>query len=270
MFKGECPSCEETMVIAAHQSLRGWTCPKCEAIFIPGLEAKKIRRMYEHTSARPLGDFGAACKTRVMAERRRYLDQLTQVYEREYLQDVLRGYIDEGGARFAICLIDADHFKQVNEKYGYAVGDRVLVDIVGAVVGAVRDADIVGRYGGEEFIVIFEAVGDSPTFVAERIVSSVRNIEVSLNDGENSVIRPRVSVGVSIFPDHIAEFAEQLKTKEADGETTASPDAIMKLLIREANSALKVAKETGKDKFVLYDPDSVPLIGEQESIATRT
>ena len=250
MFNFRCPYCKEVMIDVAKQSVRGWTCPKCETILIPGHEAKKIRRMYERTTAKPLGEFGAACKDRILAERKRYLDPLTGVFSRPYVQDIIRACIEDGAARFALCLVDADNFKNINDTFGYAVGDKALVEIARALEGAVRDADTVARYGGEEFVIVFESSGDSASFVGERIVSSVRERKFEMDDQE---VCPTVSAGVAIFPDHIVD--------RLDG-VTDTEQALMEL-IRTANSALKIAKTTGKNKFVMFE-ESIPLIGNHE------
>lgn len=82
-------------------------------------------------------------------------DELTGAYNRRYLLEMLhheKNRTDRGGPSFCVCLFDLDHFKQINDNYGHAVGDEVLKTFVGAVQPLLRTTDFFARYGGEEFL----------------------------------------------------------------------------------------------------------------------
>ncbi|RZT41804.1 GGDEF domain-containing protein [Cupriavidus agavae] len=85
-------------------------------------------------------------------------DQLTRVFNRRYLDEALIDAL-AGQSAFSIILLDVDRFKSINDNHGHQVGDRVLVEMAERIVGAKRPADIVGRWGGEEFLIICPDTG---------------------------------------------------------------------------------------------------------------
>ncbi len=87
-------------------------------------------------------------------------DGLTGVYNRRHLTAVLEKQVRVAtdGSPLSIVMIDVDHFKAVNDRYGHAVGDQVLVDLARQLTGSVRESDLVARYGGEEFVVVLPGV----------------------------------------------------------------------------------------------------------------
>ncbi|WP_350299043.1 GGDEF domain-containing response regulator [Peribacillus frigoritolerans] len=86
------------------------------------------------------------------------IDELTQVYNRRFLEDTLPRYFNDykrSGRHFTISIIDLDHFKRVNDQYGHSVGDLVLVEFAQFIKSNIRSSDLICRYGGEEFVIIF-------------------------------------------------------------------------------------------------------------------
>jgi diguanylate cyclase (GGDEF)-like protein len=84
-------------------------------------------------------------------------DELTGAYNRRFLLEVLERECRRSrrvGSRLAVCLVDIDHFKSVNDSHGHAAGDAVLTYFSGLVHGIIRGADVFGRYGGEEFVIV--------------------------------------------------------------------------------------------------------------------
>jgi diguanylate cyclase len=104
-------------------------------------------------------------------------DGLTQVLNRTAFMKVLPAYLskaEEMGVHFSLIMLDIDHFKRVNDTYGHQAGDLVLVTLGELLRARLRRDDIVGRYGGEEFIVIIsQATGEQVRRIAEKLRKSV-------------------------------------------------------------------------------------------------
>jgi two-component system chemotaxis family response regulator WspR len=128
-----------------------------------------------------------------------------------------------------VLLVDADHFKAINDTYGHQQGDRVLVAIARAIANATRQGDVVARFGGEEFVVLLPEVDDAAAVkVGEKLLSAVSTSEVACLDG-----RPiTVSVGASTYP--------QAGIDSVDG------------LVSCADQALYRAKRGGRNRCELF------------------
>ena len=125
-------------------------------------------------------------------------DPLTNVGNRHQLQRLLsaRG----GGANFqgVLLLIDVDHFKQINDQYGHAGGDQVLIELAQRLRAAAREGDAVLRWGGEEFLLLTEVSEDGGAALAQRVLSSAAMVPVRLADGREVALS--VSIGFARFP----------------------------------------------------------------------
>lgn len=132
------------------------------------------------------------------------------------------------GHRLSLIMIDLDHFKQVNDKYGHLAGDNVLRILTTIVEKILRDVDQFARYGGEEFCLILPEVEyQGACVLAERIRSLVEQADFGEVNGEP--IRVTISAGVADYPDH--------GTSEQD-------------IINAADKALYQAKREGRNKVV--------------------
>lgn len=123
-----------------------------------------------------LDAIGKSHLVRLLAENNREIstDFLTQVHNRRYLEEQISMLTADG-----VAMLDVDNFKQVNDRYGHEVGDRVLRGVAAAIKSSVRSQDFVARYGGDEFVVVFEEVGKEDfQGCLERMLSSVRSVEV--------------------------------------------------------------------------------------------
>lgn len=122
--------------------------------------------------------------------KRVYTDPLTGAYNRRYLEELFQG--DVPGR--AVAMIDVDDFKQVNDTYGHGTGDLVLKGVVGAILGCVRSADAVIRFGGDEFVVLFD--GMAPEKLPEKL-EQIRQRVRSLKLPEAPGLQQTVSIGAA-------------------------------------------------------------------------
>ncbi len=122
----------------------------------------------------------------------------------------------ERESSFALLMIDLDHFKRINDTYGHLVGDAVLRAVAEAIKAEVRDRDAVGRFGGEEFVVLLPDVGvPEADLVAERIRQAVTRIRVPVDTDAGVVTGLSTSIGVAIYPDAGSGVQELLDAADA-------------------------------------------------------
>jgi diguanylate cyclase (GGDEF)-like protein len=177
-----------------------------------------------------------AAMNRTLRERNRELhelsitDSLTGLYNRKHLMEVLTKEVaraERYQRPLALLMIDVDHFKVYNDTCGHLAGDEVLRKVAAIFRGSIRESDCVGRYGGEEFLIILpETVADDAGRIAERIRS--RLAEEDFPAGSQTV-KITVSGGVASFP--------------GNGR---SPES----LLRSADAALYQAKNRGRNRVV--------------------
>jgi diguanylate cyclase (GGDEF)-like protein/PAS domain S-box-containing protein len=153
-------------------------------------------------------------------------DPLTGVFNRRHVEDVLRKELDRAERHdrpLAVAMMDADHFKNINDTYGHQTGDEVLRAISGRCQKTLRSHDVLGRYGGEEFVVVFPetSIADAAV-VAERLRAAVAENPIKVG---SSALAVTVSIGLAAF------------TRGQDLEK----------LFRRADSALYAAKQDGRN-----------------------
>lgn len=159
-------------------------------------------------------------------------DGLTQIYNRRYLNQACEQYIVEAlrdKTPFSVALFDIDKFKNVNDSYGHLFGDEALKKISEkAKELADKVGGIVGRYGGEEFMVLFPKRGLQDTYDAvKEFQDQVRNMVFYHN---NEVVKIRVSVGISSYP-----------------ETCLHPNELM----NNSDLAMYYSKQNGRDRITI-------------------
>jgi diguanylate cyclase (GGDEF)-like protein/PAS domain S-box-containing protein len=160
-------------------------------------------------------------------------DPLTDVYNRRHVFERLGETVAEhsrNGGDFCVSILDIDHFKAVNDTYGHLAGDAVLGEFARMVASVIRPYDVLGRYGGEEFIVVSKNAGPADTgAILERVMSMVREKAFLFEDRE---IQITVSCGL------------------AESSEFAPGDLSVETLLARADRRLYEAKAAGRDRCV--------------------
>ena len=138
--------------------------------------------------------------------RRAYFDDLTGLPNRGLLENGVRDLIEEGRgeAQLALAFIDIDNFKHINDYYGHAVGDALLVKIARRIAGQIRSSDMLARLGGDEFALLLAPTGALDELGADIERLSGRLKEPFFVDGNE--IFSSASIGVSLYPAHGRDF----------------------------------------------------------------
>jgi len=164
-----------------------------------------------------------------------HTDSLTGINNRRHVLElavhefeVARRYMQP----LSVIMFDLDHFKDVNDTFGHAIGDRMLQCVAKAARSQLRDVDLIGRYGGEEFVIILPVTSAHQAgLLAERIRAGVESLRVETDKGLASVT---LSIG-------IAEMFHAPRDGSVDD------------MIRRADEALYVAKKAGRNCVVIFD-----------------
>jgi diguanylate cyclase (GGDEF)-like protein len=149
--------------------------------------------------------------------------------------DLEVGRAQRSGTPLSLLLVDVDHFKRVNDSHGHLIGDEVLRALATELRQQVRESDVVGRFGGEEFTVLLPRTdGDGACRIAERLRSSAGLLSVTAAGTQISVT---VSIGVAELGQHGHDLFE---------------------LLAAADLALYRAKDAGRNQVQLYVPRQQP------------
>jgi diguanylate cyclase (GGDEF)-like protein len=150
-------------------------------------------------------------------------DELTKLYLVRYFkerleQECLRAV--RSHIPFALCMVDVDRFKSINDTYGHPMGDRVLQGIAQQLQLVSRKMDVVARYAGDEFIVLLpNTSADQALQFAQRLRQSVYGLAFSMpspeDPGESQALRVSVSIGVSVYPLHGTQAEQLIQTADA-------------------------------------------------------
>ena len=173
-------------------------------------------------------------------ERENIMDHLTGVYNRRYLDERIASEAIRAhryNMPLSMMMLDIDHFKAVNDRYGHQIGDRVLKSLGELLIKKVRVTDVVARYGGEEIVILTIQTNISDTFdLAERLCKAVEaSIMVPFDKSEHrEAIRITISIGVAGLDQH--GFDSQLMIKKAD-------------------MALYQAKDEGRNRVIAYQDE---------------
>ena len=137
------------------------------------------------------------------------VDALTELFNRRHFSEVLRVRLAGSAAGAAIALVDVDHFKRINDTQGHQIGDLVLREIARRLEDATRPCDVTSRWGGEEFCVLLDEIGDDEELeaVVERLRAAVAASPIAI--GANSAVEVTISIG-AVRPSARCHTPEQL------------------------------------------------------------
>ncbi|RJQ18746.1 MAG: diguanylate cyclase [Nitrospiraceae bacterium] len=131
------------------------------------------------------------------------VDPLTNIYNRRFINGFLIKEIDRckrSDRHLSIVISDIDNFKTINDSYGHLSGDTVLKTVSTLMTNAFRNLDVVGRYGGDEFMIILpETTNKTASQIIERFRKKIENTEITLPKGMN--VKVTFSFGIATFPD---------------------------------------------------------------------
>jgi diguanylate cyclase (GGDEF)-like protein len=157
-------------------------------------------------------------------------DALTGLANRRLLVEQLKKEVERYSRYqrpFSIAMLDVDHFKVINDQHGHEIGDRALTEIARVMDAAIRDNDLCGRWGGEEFLIVLPETGvTAATQVMERVRSAIERLTVRVQDDP---IKMTVSIGIA---EHTAE--------NSYFDT-----------ISQADQALLIAKRAGRKQLIV-------------------
>lgn len=163
------------------------------------------------------------------------IDGLTGILSRRYFLERLGEELKRSKQfrySFAFLMVDIDHFKEYNDRYGHLVGDVILKETAKIIKDSLRQIDLVSRYGGEEFsIILTETDRTGAMLAAERIRHSLESRHIRAYDED---LKVTISVGVSVFPSHGRDIHE---------------------LIDKADQALYWAKQAGRNRVCVYESE---------------
>ena len=178
-----------------------------------------------------------ATVSHTVQQRRRYeraamFDGLTGIHNRRWLDETLHRMVrrhEGSGGNLSVSLIDIDHFKSFNDTYGHAAGDHVLTLVAASLAQNLRPTDLVARFGGEEFVIIFPQTAiDLAAIAAERVRAAIAAESLVMPDGTEL---PSVTISMGV-----AQLVEGQKVSE---------------LLKVADRAMYEAKEAGRNRVML-------------------
>ncbi len=225
-----------TAVLAArlHQDTIDWRIEfvhwisLCVVLVFTAMLAGNLNRLRMRLRASNAELEAALAKLTVMAVH----DELTGLYNRRYLLDMLqheKARADRSGGTFCVCMLDLDHFKRINDSYGHGQGDVVLRTFARLAAQDLRSVDLLGRWGGEEFLLVL------PETSIDLAEHCLRRIQTDLAHTAFDGLKPDFRV---TFSAGIAQYCSDLSIDE---------------LIEWADHAMYSAKHAGRNRIVRGD-----------------
>jgi len=187
--------------------------------------ARLVRRKREGDAMRATVQDGLRLATR---------DHLTGLHNRRYAMAQMQNMARQADLRhepFVVMLVDLDRFKSVNDRFGHAAGDAVLVEVARRLTESLRTEDMIARVGGEEFLIALPSAGiEDARIVGARLCDAVRDLPIALPSGQRILVT--ASIGVTLAP---------------AGESVPDQEALQ-VVIDRADRALLAAKASGRNQ----------------------
>jgi len=191
-------------------------------------------------------------------------DTLTGLANRKAFLEALPHAIvraNRAGKNVYLVMMDMDHFKEVNDRYGHDAGDAVLRQIADILKLQCRTSEKPFRWGGEEFAVILDADDDvAASNFCERIKKSIADHEFTLPDG--TILQKTISIGFSSLKDYDTDLAKDVRASTGlpprgdDSGKTVDEEMKSAVVLKLADNALLAAKESGRNRVVRAGDDS--------------
>jgi len=206
-------------------------CPGLTIVVMTGDDDDSVGLQAIHHGAQEYlikGQIEAAALSRILrhsVERNALLQELMALREREYFRathDVLTGLpnrqlfedrtrqslnrAERNNESLALCYLDLDGFKPVNDSFGHAVGDALLCEVARCLTDAIRDGDTVARVGGDEFMLLLYPLADRQQ--AQRVASRVIERIHAIDSVDGQAVNISASVGISLYPEHAEGYAD--------------------------------------------------------------
>jgi diguanylate cyclase (GGDEF)-like protein/PAS domain S-box-containing protein len=215
-----------------------WNRKKSGEIFVELLTISSVRNLSDEIThfVAIFSDITQIKQHQQRLEHLAHFDALTQLPNRILLADRLQlamAQTEREQKMLAVCYLDLDGFKPVNDEYGHAAGDRMLIEVAQRLRQCVRAGDTVSRLGGDEFVLLLAGVSDvhECDHAASRVLAA---LAAPFAISGNSIVIS-ASIGVTLYP-----------VDGSDADT----------LLRHADQAMYTAKQAGRNRFHLFDPES--------------
>ena len=166
----------------------------------------------------------------------------------------------------AIIFIDVDNFKSVNDTLGHEAGDKLLTILAQRIQSSLRDKDLVGRLGGDEFSVLIEGVPKQTTLVkiAQQLLETVQDPVIIYN----KTIHTSISVGIASYPSSTSSTSQTSTNQTSSNHTSSNQTSseIASRLIKCADLAMYKAKQSGRNNYCFYSEDLQQLANEYANL----
>jgi len=157
-------------------------------------------------------------------------DMMTKLKLKHVLYQTMKQNFNPEISPINILMMDIDHFKNLNDTYGHAFGDVVLIKVASILLNSLRLEDLAARYGGEEFVILLKNMtSDDARMVAERVRKKIESMDFAFTEnGKNEIVKTTISIGIAKY--------------------NSSLDFVPEDLIKRADTALYQAKESGRNR----------------------
>lgn len=175
-----------------------------------------------------------------------YYDSMTGVLSKSAITQYAQALMNQSPRKhFYFFIMDVDNFKAINDTYGHMKGDEVIVDVAKIAMDSVGDKGVVGRIGGDEFVILFEEISEE-----EELRDYLRKIRYSVRErfvDEEKNYTITVSLGGGLYPDYASNYDEMFKL---------------------ADKMMYIAKAKGRDRYIIYTPAIHGLVQYEGEVLT--